>query len=136
MSEQKKFEAGFKVGDKGGPQVMSEREDEAKRQQQKREQGMIEPITVADALKALRMAKEVDGHAEAGPWARPDDVFDPEDADAIVLWRQCFGGMVEYLIVVVQSCGMRVIWAQSHPALHSAIAPIVQWARTREEWSR
>jgi hypothetical protein len=80
-----------------------------------------------------------------GPWARPDDVFDPADADAIVLWRQCFGGIVEYLIGeveylarlrVVEIVGLPPSGYGGYHAIYPAIAPIVAWARTREEWSK
>lgn len=142
---------------------MSEREDEAfydvftieaKRQQRKREQVMSEPITVADALKALRMAQEACKKATAGPWKQDDDCFVYSEAvevenesvgwdsvivcnsagpdmDFICAARAVLPGMVDFLIQWVGHNGLD----GPVPCRH-VIAPIVEWARTRKEWSK
>jgi len=133
---------------------------------------MTEPITVTDALKALRMLKEVGEKATPGPWqllppltphhlpivsralyAPRRSPEDPtfylygcseqarsDDGAFAVAARAVLPGMVEYLRdkLVYETEGGRefVIATNTCPMLYAAIAPIVAWAKTREEWSR
>ena len=116
---------------------------------------MSEPITVSDARKALRMLKEVGEKATPGDWfehggqirslwdhdgrniyvARSGDM-DRSTVQWILAARAVLPGMVEYLIAWLEhNCdhGDR-FHTTSH--IHQALAPIVAWARTREEWSK
>lgn len=118
---------------------------------------MPEPITVADALKALRMLKEVCDRATPGPWhcderyaevtseIGPSELFmniegpkQQDDAAFIVAARAVLPGMVEYLIDDMEHfpSDSFELSPSSTPATYPCIAPIVQWARTREDWSR
>lgn len=94
---------------------------------------ITEPIPVADALKALRMAQQAIDAAQSEPWTA---VWAEQGGTEQLRFIRCahavLPGMVEYMLWRMSISSSRFV----DDYIEAAIAPIVAWARTREEWSR
>lgn len=119
---------------------------------------MSKPITVAEALRLIELAREVDGKATKAPWFLSTRGFDgfsgvpgeridrhifftgwnacsrdqesQSNAAAIALWRASYGALLEYLRGIIEFEGEvhQVLDDEHCGFMLTALAPLVTWA--------